>query len=339
MGRSLGEMNSGAEKAKGVTGYEGILPPADKGRAEASPSKAPKTEDVLQRFVDQTPRTDSSGSGGSRPVERATNVRTREVASPLLEMHQHHSAVINAARSLSKPSLTEDQHDALDIATAHLSNSVASYHKARTEGGLHTNNMDNDVAHGHLQDAVKHLSYAHDTLVQSGVHETLQNRYQNSPMPSSSAVKNLVTKSRGLERRGVDGKAGALKPYKQGFIGRKGKMRATPTGMVIENPGKDGKMEGAEIDRKGLNDLAQTFGRNHPAIQKLRNMQGTPRGQRPRILPDDRRDGVVEAKGAGVAKDAPAGVNPKKRASSKRVDTEYRTDANPSGNTGGKPKF
>lgn len=347
MGRSLGEMNSGADKAKGVTGYEGILPPADKGRAESGQSKAPKVskEEVLQRFVDETPSTQGGRKGFATDVtpvrkstiptqrmgtvaEGQTRARTKDVSVPFAQMHSQYSDAINTARNIRKNPLTPDQHDALDLATTHLMHSIVSYHRARSEGGLGTPNMHNPTAHTHLHEAVKHLTYAHETLVQSGVHEALASRRMTTSMPKDSHVADLSAKSTTLEGQGVGGVQGAKKPYSRGVLGRSSEMSLNEGVLTIQHP--KGTIE---IPQKDLHHLAGTFGRNHPAIQKMNAMMGTQRGKQMRVSKEERREGVVDARGAGVATDAPAGRNPKKRGSGRMVRTEFRSDANRIGTT------
>lgn len=337
MGRSLGELNSGAENAKQVTGYEGII----KAPAEGKTAKKPAKEEVLQRYVDETPMAtaapearkpiSTSGPRGAVP-QGGTRARTRDVTAPFHEIHSAYTTLINNSRSMK---LGEDHQDAIDVAAGHMMNSAISYHKAMVEGGLHTNGMNVDIAHGHLQDAVEHLTYAHETLVQSGVHSTLASRNLNAPIPSDDKVADLVGKSQTLERRGAGGVAGAVKPYKKGLLGRTGEMTYN-RGQYTLNRTVNGQVEKAEFSDKDVNDMARTFGRNHPGVQKFIAMRGTQRGKTLRVSADERREGIVKATGAGVATGGP---NPKARGRGVRVDTEYRTDANPSNNTGGKPRF
>jgi len=363
MGRSLGELSSSADRAKGVTGLEGIVKPAVE-RPEisagqgAAPSKGPSKEEILQRFVDVTPGAGSSTRKGFAtdvtPTRKSTiptkrmgtraegqsHTPTKEVSVPFREMHARYSDAINAARNIRKSPLAPDQHDALDIATTHLMNSIVSYHRARSEGGLETRDMHSPTAHTHLHDAVKHLTYAHETLVQSGVHDALASRKMTVSMPKDEHVADLATKSTALEGQGVGGVQGAKKPYKEGVLGRNSRMTNAAGVLTIQHHNAvTGKMDSLEIPHNEIGTLASTFGRNHPAVQKMYAMLGTQRGKQMRVSKEERREGVVKSMGAGVATDAPAGVNPKKRGSGRRIDLTYRTDANPSSNTGGRPKF
>jgi hypothetical protein len=360
MGRSLGELNSGANNAKQLGLDEsGIVKPSVErfGSGTPNPSKGPSKEDVLQRMIDVTPESGGSGRAFAKdvtPVRKSTipTVRmgtvaegqrragTKEVSIPFQQMHKDYSSVINSARNLRKNPLTPDQHDALDVATTHLMNSIASYHRARTEGGLGTPDMHNPTAHTHLHDAVKHLTYAHETLVQSGVHDSLLGRRLSSPLPKDEHVAELSAKSSTLEGQGVGGVQGAKKPYKEGVLGRNSRMTNAAGVLTLQHHNAvTGRMDSLEIPHNEIGTLASTFGRNHPAIQKMYAMIGTQRGKRMRVSSDERREGVISSTGAGVAADAPAGINPKKRASGRRIDVEYRTQSNPSNNTGGRPRY
>jgi hypothetical protein len=344
MGRSLGEMNSGAEKAKGVTGLEGIIPPAAGKRFEEGVSKGPSKEKVLERFLNETPISTAAPASRKPIVAPKSNrgavpsgqqrARTRDVIAPFHELHKTYSTLINNARSMN---LSDEHHDALDVAAGHLMNSAVSYHKAMSEGGLHTNNMNVDTAHGHLQDAVEHLSSAHNTIVDSGVHATMSSRNLSSALPTDDKVADLVGKSQTLERQGVGGVAGKLKPYKRGVLGRTGSMTYNKGQYSLTRVADDNKVEGAEFGDKAVNDMSKLFGRDHPGVQKLIAMRGTPRGQKLRVSKEERREGVTEATGAGTATGSPR--NPKARGTGRRIDTRFNTDSNPSGNTGGKPKF
>jgi hypothetical protein len=339
MARSLGEMSSGAEGAKQTTGYEGIVPPSAGKRFEEKPSKGPSKQEIMDRrlTVDQTTKSVGpvfnipSGQRGQAGPE-GKRAGTKDVSVPFHEMHKAYSTIINNGRSFRKNPLGSDHHDAMDVASGHLMNSIVSYHKAVGEGRMGKHDMDTTVAHGHLQDAVEHMALAHKTLVESGVHDSLQSRKLHAPLPSSDAVADLRSKSLTLKRQGVDGIAGKKKPYKEGVIGKDSSLERNRGTTVIRSPGRGT----AEFTDRDVSDLARVFGNDHPGIQRIRAMAGTPRGQDLRISREDRREGVTKQLGAGVA--TGSFKNPKRRASQKRIDVEYRTDANPSNNTGGKPR-
>lgn len=353
MGRSLGEMNSGADNAK-QRGLDelGILKPAVERfeRTSDKPeSKGPSKEQVLQRFIDETP---TSGGGASRgfakdvgPKRKSTiptarmgtvpeggqRARTKDVSVPFHEMHTTYSNLINTARNFrptTKNPLSPEHHDALDTATTHLMNSIVSYHRATSEGGLGTPTMHNPTAHSHLYDAVKHLAAAHETLVQSGVHTSMASRKLNAPLPKDEHVADLAAKASTLEGQGVGGVQGAKKPYKEGKLGKGGTMTVNENVLVVHHPDHPGTLE---IPQGDLHKLATTFGRHHPAVEKMHAMMGTQRGAEARITQQDRFEGVETAKKAGIAKDAP--VNPKRPGTGRRIDTGFKSDANRLGQT------
>lgn len=361
MGRSLGDMSSAANAAKNVTGFEGILKPAVERPAFIDPNKPKRTakpkkeatggvkytkkseEGDMQVTAEETIDESQAGRGsfkptmpkgprGSAPGPDAP--KTKEVSVPFHNMHQQYSNLINSARSVKD--LSPEHHDAIDIAAGHLMHSAVSHRLAEVDGNLHKWNQNNDAAHGHLADAVEHLTYAHDTLRASGVHSVLASKNMISTMPSHSDVADLAAKAASLPRTGAGGIAGARKSYKRGVLGRSATINYHP-----QDGYKISKADGTSVTfgDKDLNEIGRAFGRNHPGFKKLIAMKGTPRDQNLRVSREERRQGVVKARGIGVAEDAPPGMNPKKRGSGKRVDTTFRTDANPSNNTGGRPKF
>ena len=347
---------------RNLNDFSGIIPPAAGGeeqiqaseakRAAARRAKGPQTGIsykkntgeggiVAEETIDES-QIPTAAPKGRKPItasgprgavpEGGQRARTRDVVTPLVQLHGMYKTLINTARSMK---LSESHQDALDIASGHLMNSAVSGHRAHSEGNLGKWNMDRDVTHGHLQDAVEHLSAAHNTLVASGIHATLASRNMTSALPSDDTVADLVAKSQTLQRTGVGGVSGALKPYKRGVIGRAGEIAYNKGSYTLKDATKDPNP--AEFGDKDVNEISRMFGRDHPGVQKLIAMRGTPRGQKSRVSKEDRREGVAEVTGAGVASGNIA--NPKRRGSGRRIDVDYRTDANPSNNTGGKPKF
>jgi hypothetical protein len=342
-------MNSGAEGAKQVTGYEGIIPAPAEGKVSKKPSK----EEVLQRYVDETPAAAAAAAPASAPKparkkrvkksmaaltpiasrpestvprgkrgEGSTDpsmgnlstggyrAKTKDVSMPLLEMHQHVSNAINSLRSVK--SLSPSDHKVLDDASHHLMNSALAYHHAVKDGGLHTRFPNHDVAHGHLQDAVKHFALAHETLVQSGIHNLAAAHNIAAPLPHDDAVTELSTRSMTLERRGVMGVAGATKPFKSIPLGR-------------------GTVDPREYTREHVDDLARTFGKSHPGIEKLYTALGTRRGEGSELIGRSAVGSEGRGNRAGVVR--PGRVDPRFRGSGRTINTRFSTDANPSRNT------
>lgn len=280
-----------------------------------------------KRGAPKEPKRVGTAAETPRGFAEGARPKTRDVAQ-MLEGHvSSYMTTLNNAASIK--SLSDKHRDAIDAARFHLSNAKVSHGKARTEGRMGTNTQNRDVTHGHLQDVADHLSRAHETIVGSGVHKELANHSLNGEIPSDDRIRSVVSSAYKLSRTGVEGVAGATKPYGKVPFGR-------------------GTIPGAAIDEPLLKKAREVGGKASTAVQKLEaGAKGTKRDPMRR---EKTKAAVTELKKRGAKIDKlPTGaggrisgiksgapVNPKRRAGATRVDTQFRSQANDIGRT---PKF
>lgn len=221
--------------------------------------------------------------------------KTSDALKAIEEMHSSYTGLVNSAKGIKKLGDTERAY--VSAAESHLVDAKSSLALARSQGGLGTSNMNNDVAHGHLQDAAHSVASAHEMFVAGNLHNILAEHKMISKVATDVNVRDMGRKAYALERRGAKGVAGATVPFKK-----------------VELAGKT--FEGKTIADSNLEDKArETFGANSPITRKVRNAKGTRRGVN-----------------AGLTMDNPE--NPKRKASpTKRIDTGYRSQANDIGRT------
>lgn len=310
--KSQGTVSS-QEREQGIVAKETI----DETRATAP---APKVKKEKQPTRISTAATTERGyAEGDRPA-------TKPVAAGLNGHITTYKTILNTAASIK--SLSPEHRAAVDEARNHIANAERSHKLAHTEGKLGTNTMNRDVAHSHLQDSADHLSAAHEAVMTSGVHKELAKHSLNGEVPSDERVRSLVSAAYALPRVGAGGVAGAKKPFKKVAFGRE-------------------TLPGSAIDKDVIDRAIEVGGTRHAGVEKLKAAQGTKRDPMRRektkaLVQELNKRGVkttklrpnIGGKISGLDKDA--AVNPKRRASQKRVDTRFSSDANKIGRT---PRF
>lgn len=309
---------SSEERAQGIVAKETI----DETRATASAPKVKKEKEPKR--VSTAATTERGYAEGERPA-------TKPIAAGLSGHIAAYKTILNTAASIK--SLSPEHRAAVDEARNHIANAERSHKLAHTEGKLGTNTMNRDVAHNHLQDAADHLSAAHEAVMTSGVHKELAKHSLNGEVPSDERIRGLVAGAYALPRVGAGGVAGATKPFKKVAFGRE-------------------TLPGSAIDKDVIDRAVEVGGTRHAGVEKLKAAQGTKRDpmrreKRNAALTQLNKD--VVAKGGKALKNLPTGaggvisgldkgaaVNPKRRASQKRVDTRFSSDANKIGRT---PRF
>jgi hypothetical protein len=315
------------EREQGIMAKETIVESEAPGKpAKVKAPKPPKRESVI-------PTAARGAAEGPRPSSQQVGMQ--------LEGHiTKYQTLLNNAASVK--SLSEDHKAAIDTARFHLSNALASHRNAIAAAKVGredepnpykwSNTLDRNAVHGHLQDAAQHLASAHEAIVGSGVHTELAKHHLNGEVPSDSAIADLASKAYQLPRTGVEGVAGAKKPFKEIKFGR-------------------GTLPGHLIDDDLIDRAREVGGRQNVGVQKLEAGQGTlrdPNRRKKRNAAIEQINKVIVPKGAapinklptgvggqisGIDKDAP--VNPKRRGRGVRIDTRFSSDANKIGRTPG----
>lgn len=294
--RSQERLNA-ARSAKGITAgtkYNKISGEGGEVAVEETVTESNIVRPTRQAAAPKRRSTIPTGARGAI-AEGEKRPKTGDVVKSVEEMHSHYTGLVNAAKGIKRLSSTERAH--VDAAESHLINAKSSLVKARTEGGLGTSAMNNDVAHGHIQDAAHSVAQAHETFVAGGIHKILEEHKQHSNLATDLNVRDMGANAQKLERRGAKGVAGATVPFKRVQLGGK-------------------TFEGQAIADSGLaKTAAETFGKESPITRKVRNAGGTRRGVN-----------------AGMTMDNPE--NPKRKASpTKRIETRFGSQANNIGRT------
>jgi hypothetical protein len=254
-----------------------------------------------------------SGGGPTPKVAKAT-MGTKEISAKLGGLHTLLTTYGNTANSLK--TLAPEHRDYLKAAKGHLDD--ATTHMSLGNRTLGSNTPDTNEQATHFGHAMGFLTQAHEMLSHAPLQRALKNTSVTAELPHPDHIAEMAGHVGSMRGKGASGVPGAQRPYSSVKVGK--------STISTKN-----------ISPEDIKAAEETGGKESIVTKKLKaGLRGSPS----KDTSTERR--AVSQVAGNTGNDAGTGdkkgmtygaVNPKRRGSSRKLETRFSSDGNKVGQT------